>query len=72
MQLDFATLANRSEILIHEGIDTVNFEGDWIWSTSVKEGDKGKRRSKLLSFGSGEDQSKRYEKTCIPRSYKRR
>ena len=58
------TLANGVEILIHEGIDTVNMEGDGF-EYFVKEGDKVSAGDKLLSFDPEKIKAHGYEKTCI-------
>ena len=58
------TLANGVEILIHEGIDTVNMEGDGF-EYFVKEGDKVNAGDKLLSFDPEKIKEHGYEKTCI-------
>ena len=58
------TLANGVEILIHEGIDTVNMEGDGF-EYFVKEGDKVNAGDKLLSFDPEKIKAHGYEKTCI-------
>ena len=58
------TLANGVEILIHEGIDTVNMKGDGF-EYFVKEGDKVNAGDKLLSFDPEKIKAHGYEKTCI-------
>lgn len=58
------TLANGVELLIHEGIDTVNMEGDGF-EYFVKEGDKVSAGDKLLSFDPEKIKAHGYEKTCI-------
>ena len=50
--------------MIHEGIDTVNMEGDGF-EYFVKEGDKVNAGDKLLSFDPEKIKAHGYETTCI-------
>lgn len=58
------TLSNGAEILIHEGIDTVNMEGEGF-KYFVKEGQKVNAGDKLLQFDSEKIKAHGYETTCI-------
>lgn len=58
------TLSNGAEILIHEGIDTVNMEGEGF-KCFVKEGQKVNAGDKLLQFDSEKIKAHGYETTCI-------
>lgn len=58
------TLGNGAQILIHEGIDTVNLQGEGF-QVYVKEGEHVKTGQKLLQFDAGLIQEKGYKKTCI-------
>ena len=58
------TLSNGAELLIHEGIDTVNMQGDGF-RYFVRQGQKVKAGDKLLEFNPEEIKAQGYEKTCI-------
>lgn len=58
------TLSNGAEVLIHEGIDTVNMQGDGF-RYFVKQGQKVKAGDKLLEFDPEKIKAHGYEKTCI-------
>lgn len=58
------TLANGAEILIHEGIDTVNLKGEGF-SLFVNVGDKVKAGEKLLSFDDQLLREKGFKNTSI-------
>lgn len=58
------TLDNGAEILIHEGIDTVNMEGEGF-ELYVSAGQKVNAGDKLLSFDLGKICSKGYGTACI-------
>lgn len=58
------TLSNGAEILIHEGIDTVNMQGEGF-KYFVKQGQKVKAGDKLLEFDPEKIKAQGYEKTCI-------
>lgn len=57
-------LSNGAELLIHEGIDTVNMQGDGF-RYFVKQGQKVKAGDKLLQFDPEKIKAHGYEKTCI-------
>lgn len=58
------TLSNGAEILIHEGIDTVNMEGEGF-KYFVKEGQKVNAGDRLLQFDPDKIKEHGYETTCI-------
>ena len=58
------TLNNGIEILIHEGLDTVNLQGKGF-ELYVKEGQKVKAGDKLLSFDEKILKEHKLDKTCI-------
>lgn len=58
------TLSNGAEILIHEGIETVNMNGDGF-NLYVKKGQYVKEGDKLLSFDSEKISSRGLKTTCI-------
>lgn len=58
------TLSNGVELLIHEGIDTVNMEGEGF-KYFVKEGQKVSAGDKLLEFDPEKIKEHGYETVCI-------
>lgn len=58
------TLENGAEILIHEGIDTVNMQGEGF-CYFVKEGQKVKAGDRLLQFDSERIKKHGYSTACI-------
>ena len=58
------TLNNGAEILIHEGLDTVNMQGEGF-EVFVKEGDKVAAGQKLIQFDSQRIRECGYGLTCV-------
>lgn len=58
------TLDNGAELLIHEGLDTVNMAGEGF-KLYVKEGQRVKKGEKLLSFDPDKIREKGLKTTCV-------